>query len=565
MMMPRQATIRPLARKVRSFIRDESGVMAVQILFFFFMMLLVGGVAVDLMRFEARRVAVQQTMDRATLAAASLENELDPEQVVTSYFEAAGLDEDLDQIVVTETANSRNVRAKATVRSDNYFMSMLDVPYLEAANRSEAEQSVTDVEIVMVLDVSGSMYNTPTRISGLKGAAKEFIDLVLDQDTENRISIAIVPYNGQVSLGPQLFSKFTVSDVSGVANSYCLELPTSTYSSTALSRSTPLRQVPFGDSWSGTSTNNSYTAIQGPSYDSTRGLYSNTWCQPVPGNYIRMHNNNRSQLKAQIDGLVAVGATSIDLGMKWGSFLLDPSSQSISSEMATAGQIPSYFGNRPSAFTKKDTQKVIVLMTDGENFTQERWGNYRTGLSPIYRSNGDGMLSIRHTTGRPTCAGTKEYWVPHRWSTSGTQPCSTNGWQSTPWNSGSGVTQLTWQQVWQLARTDWVAWQMYARALTLTGTSARTTMYNTWNDAFVTYVDTTTMNTRLDEICEKAKAQGVEVYGIAFEAPAGGQAAIQDCASSASGNTYYFAAWGPQIYDAFRLIASNISKLRLTQ
>ncbi len=41
--------------------------------------------------FEARRVAVQQTMDRATLAAASLENELDPEQVVTSYFEAAGL------------------------------------------------------------------------------------------------------------------------------------------------------------------------------------------------------------------------------------------------------------------------------------------------------------------------------------------------------------------------------------------------------------------------------------------------------------------------------------------
>ena len=43
MMMPRQATIRPLARKVRSFLRDESGVMAPQILFFFFMMLLVGG------------------------------------------------------------------------------------------------------------------------------------------------------------------------------------------------------------------------------------------------------------------------------------------------------------------------------------------------------------------------------------------------------------------------------------------------------------------------------------------------------------------------------------------
>ncbi len=372
--------------------------MAVQILFFFFMMLLVGGVAVDLMRFEARRVAVQQTMDRATLAAASLENTLVPEDVVESYFETAGLDEELKQVIVTEAANSRKVRARATVRSDNYFMSMMDIPYLEADNRSEAEQTITNVEIALVLDVSGSMYNQNTRITNLKTSAKEFIDTVLDQDTMNKISIALVPYNGQVNLGPQLISKFTVADAHGYANSHCLDLPTSTYASTTLSRSTAYQQTPFGDSWSGTSTNNSYTNIQAPSYDTARGLYSNVWCQPVAGNFVRLHSNNKTTLKAQIDGLVAVGATSIDLGMKWGSFLLDPSSRSITSELATAGQVPSYFSSRPDNYGKKDTMKVIVLMTDGENFTQERFGNYRTGLSPIWRSNGDGMLSIRHTT-----------------------------------------------------------------------------------------------------------------------------------------------------------------------
>ncbi len=126
------------------------------------------------------------------------------------------------------------------------------------------------------------------------------------------------------------------------------------------------------------------------------------------------------------------------------------------------------------------------------------------------------------------------------------------------------MTQLTWQQVWQIARTDWVAWQMYARALTSSGTSARTTMYNTWNDNFATYTDTTTMNTRLDQVCEAAKAQGVIVYGIAFEAPDGGKAAIEDCASSPS-STYYFDAQGLEIRTAFRLIASNLSQLRLTQ
>jgi Flp pilus assembly protein TadG len=564
MMMPRQATIRPLARKVRSFIRDESGVMAPQILFFFFMMLLVGGVAVDLMRFEAKRVQVQQTMDRATLAAASLENMLDPEDVVNSYFDTAGLSSELDSITVTEAANSRKVQARATVRSDNYFMSMMDIPYLEAGNRSEAEQTITNVEIALVLDVSGSMFNTPSRITNLKSAAKEFIDTVLDSDSMNKISIALVPYNGQVNLGPTLLSKFTVANAHGYANSHCLDLPTSTYSSTSLSRSTPFPQTPFGDSWSGTSTNNSYTAIQGPSFNSDRNLFSNVWCQPVAGNFVRMHSNNKTALKAQIDGLVAIGATSIDLGMKWGSFLLDPSSRSITSEMAASGQVPAYFASRPANFGDKETMKVVVLMTDGENFTQERFGNYRTGLSPIYRSNGDGMLSIQHTTGRPACAGTRQFWVPHRWTNTGTQPCGPNGWQATAWNSGSGVTQLTWQQVWQLARTDWVAWQLYARALGAHNTTLRTNTFDTWNANFAGYTDTGTMDDRLDQVCEAAKAQGIIVYGIAFEAPDGGKAAIEDCASSPS-STYYFDADGLEIQTAFRLIASNLSQLRLTQ
>jgi Flp pilus assembly protein TadG len=157
MMVRPAATKRPLVRRMVSFARDESGVMAVQVLFFFFMMLLVGGVAVDLMRFEAKRVEVQQTMDRATLAAASLENILVPEDVVNSYFDTAGLAAELKDITVVDTENGRRVRALATVNSDNYFMSMMNVPYLEADSRSQAEQIINDIEIMLVLDVSGSM------------------------------------------------------------------------------------------------------------------------------------------------------------------------------------------------------------------------------------------------------------------------------------------------------------------------------------------------------------------------------------------------------------------------
>jgi Flp pilus assembly protein TadG len=569
-MMDRQPTKATLRARVAPFIRDESGVMAPQILIFFFMMLLVGGVAVDLMRFENKRVALQQTMDRATLAAASLKNSLDPEDVVNSYFEVSGLSEELDEITVIEAMNSRTVTAEATVRSNNYFMSMMDVPYLEALNVSQARQEVTNVEISLVLDISGSMAAN-NKINNLKSAAADFIDTVLENDDENKISISIIPYNGQVNLGPTLFSKYNVTHAHGYAQSFCLDLPTSTYGSTALSRTTPLPQTPFVDSWSSATKNTSYENILTPTL--SNGLYSNMWCQPNSGTYVSIFRNNATQLKAQINSMVAVGATSIDLGLKWGAAMLDPGSRSIVAEMAVSGQVPSYFNLRPANYGDNSTMKVIVLMTDGENFEQERHGDaYRTGISPIWQNGTSGYMSIFHSSlvnnsTSTTRCNSRPFYVPHL-----------NAYHSRPWNGSTpssstcysptatytNSTNLTWQAVWTKARTNWVAWQLYARALGGTNSTLRTTTFNTWVANFRSYTDTTTMDTRLDQVCETAKQQGVLIYGIAFEAPANGVTAIRGCAN-APASTYFFDVDGLDIGTAFELIASNLSQLRLTQ
>ena len=70
------------------------------------------------------------------------------------------------------------------------------------------------------------------------------------------------------------------------------------------------------------------------------------------------------------------------------------------------------------------------------------------------------------------------------------------------------------------------------------------------------------LDSQLATICNLSKNAGVTIYGIAFEAPTNGQAAISNCASSPA---HYFNAQGLQIKTAFRTIASNISQLRLTQ
>ncbi|MES2667386.1 MAG: TadE/TadG family type IV pilus assembly protein [Pseudomonadota bacterium] len=565
--------------RLAAFHRDENGSLIVFTLILFVLMAMMGGIAVDLMRYEATRVQLQQTLDRATLAAASLDQTLDAEDVVADYFAKAGLSDKLKSVSVDEGVNYRTVTADAKAVSENFFMQMIGIDSIDAPAASIAEQRITNVEIALVLDISGSMYNTPSRITNLKAAAKDFVDTVLAKDTENKISISIVPYNGQVNLGPDLFGKFSVGNLVNPvvkAEHYCLDLPTSTYNDTSLSRTTSFPQVPFADAYSTTTQGNGYTTLQGPTVDA-RNLYSNMWCQPGSANYVRVHSNNITQLKQQIDGMVAVGATSIDLGLKWGVTLLDPATRGIVSELVTSGKVQSHFSGRPGNYDDPETMKVVVLMTDGEHFAAERFNEaYRTGpTNGIWRSNADGTFSIFHaskvvSTSASTICSSKPFWVP-----------STSTWQSRPWNgtapansacyvpsatSYSGSTAQTWQNVWAVARTQWVAWQLYARPLA-TQAKPASTVFAEWMAAFRTTTATGTMDNRLDDLCEVSKSKGILIYGIAFEAPANGVDVIKDCANTPA-STYFFdvpADGKISIKTAFKLIASNISQLRLTQ
>jgi hypothetical protein len=270
--------------------------------------------------------------------------------------------------------------------------------------------------------------------------------------------------------------------------------------------------------------------------------------------------NNVATLQGYINGLTAIGATSINAGLKWGLALLDPASRPMFGELANAGKIPSGFSVRPFEYTDDEAMKVIVLMTDGEHFAEERVNDsYKSGNSQIYKGTDDNY-SIRHTSGRPTAAGTNEYFVPHRCTTTNckTGANTSEAWQATPW---SGGVRQTWQQVWANMRVSYVAWQFYERALSKDSTRGAT--YNTWMANFRSKTLTTDMDSQLQAICSLAKAKkNVTIYGIAFDAPANGQAQISQCSS---GTSYYYASTPSNIKTAFRAIATNITQLRLTQ
>lgn len=519
-------------------------------------MLFAGGMAVDLMRYESERTRIQATADAAALAAASMRQTRDATEVVEDWFARADLSHALTRVVPDTTSlNYRRVRVETRTTTRPYFMHMMGVDQLSSAGIGSAEERRTNVEISLVLDVSGSMDGT--RIQRLRTAAVEFVENTLADDTENRVSISLVPYNGQVDIGPNLITKYNITQRHN--NSYCVDLPPSVYASAGLSRTTPMPQHVHADMWNTSGTGGYTTSNMAPE------AVTNRWCMNNANNRVRVLSNNVNDLRTQINNLTAIGATSIDAGLRWGAALIDPEARTVINELASQGAVNTVFRGRPFDYTDPEALKVIVLMTDGEHFPNEFIAeDYRTGDSDIYKHT-DGNYSIYHASR----SGADKFWIPHkgawrshRWAG---ESCSGSGSRRTctyTVPSGAG-TPLTWPQVWNELRVYWVAQQLYVRAIG--GTLAQRmnqlrVREGVLNDAPTPH-DAFAMDARLLQLCTQLKERNVAIFGIAFEAPARGTGLIRDCSSPGR----FFDVQGLNISQAFRNIRAQISALRLTQ
>lgn len=533
--------------KVRQFQRDEDGAMIIFGLMFLILMVMIGGLAVDTMKYEYTRTRLTYTLDRATLAAASLTNAKDPTSVVTDYMQKAGLADQLRSVQVTSSMNERIVHSTGLADSHPVFMQMMGINRLDASAASEAQQAISNLEIVLVLDVSGSM--SGQKIANLKIAADEFVDTMMANDPYHRVSVAIVPYNAQVNIGPLLAAKFNLTHRANVTDVNCVEVPPGEYAAQALSLTDPMPMMAYADISHATNIGNAYTATNDTNYAVPN--YNNAFCKPTTVNVVRLPSNNPTTLKAQIDALQAGGNTSITLGMKWGVTLLDPSMRPTFNQFIATGNIPSSLPARPFDYNDKEALKIVVLMTDGDHVAHNRINDaYKTGPSPIWKAP-DGKYSIQFTSGRPVWAGTNTWYVPHL-----------SQWQAAAYNGGGTAVQQDWKDIWASLKMNYVAWQFYGRALGSNATTGSTTAYNNKVNALQSiYASVPAMDASLQTSCDQARANGVVIYGIAVEAPAHGNEVITNCAMPER----TFITTGGALPGVFRTIAANLTQLKLTQ
>ncbi|APE42107.1 hypothetical protein BOO69_00795 [Sulfitobacter alexandrii] len=384
------AVLRALKSRLATVARREEGSITILACFMVVIMLMVCGISVDMMRHEMDRSRLQATADRAVLAAAALNQPLSPEDVVSDYFTKSGIRDFASNVNVSEGLSFRTVTVGASTTMATQFMDYFGVDTLNVPALATAEDRVPNVEISLVLDISGSMRYS-NRMNDLRPAAAEFLDIVLDDANRQKTSVTLVPYAGQTNPGPFMFDRLNgvrypaapldeadggipeqlshgtlPADAEGGRGSdetiryvfpnvsSCLDIGTDGFGSAALPSGALYPQTPHFMNWT----------IAGNVMDWG-------WC-PQDQTAIQYLSNDREGLKSLINTMRMHDGTGTHYAMKWAVSMLDPSSRGAVSALANAGLAAPEFIGRPAPYDDETTQKYIILMTDGQITEQVR-------------------------------------------------------------------------------------------------------------------------------------------------------------------------------------------------
>ncbi len=546
------------------FSKDEHGSITAFILVLFLIMVVGGGMAVDFMRHETERAALQDAMDRGVLSAASFtrqfeegtvtqaEEEQYVEDLVVSYLRSNTLvQRDIDfNIDLDLQDNSRRVKIAGEYDIKTFFLRIINIPTLTVKAYSTAETKRSEVEISLILDNSGSMIQVidadPTFPNGarkskmdvLKVAAKEFIDIMINEESIDHTAISIIPFSSSTNAGSVLASKYPNLD-QWHNKSYCFEFRGGDFvvnaANMGISPDDNYRQEQHFFSVDRFVDYDPITGAQLPadqpligySYKVTKGGVAFAPPTPqCPNAEILPLSNNKVALGAAIDNMQAAGSTASWTGMKWGIALLDPKTQPIVRSLVIDNVIDPLFQNRPAAWDDEDAAKFIILMTDGKNTRHVRMRNGSYNMSP------GGWKSQANA----------DYWDISNW---------TWGWNSLREDKDENIVP-GWDYEYNGQHED----------------TPPVFVWKDYNDGSFA-VNTATGDKRLDALCAAAKSailgakgEHIVIYTIGFDVEVGSNPykKMQDCASSKS---KFYHVTGTNLRDAFIEIAASIEKLRL--
>jgi Flp pilus assembly protein TadG len=257
----------------------------------------------------------------------------------------------------------------------------------------------SNIEVSLMLDVTGSMCSPCTKIDALKKAAKDLIDIVVwDDQSQYTSRVALAPFADAVNVGTTLAPLVrgtTISNTSATAEAF-----TTTSVLNDVTKQPTKKWIKFnsvnglnsgGCTTSGTDnctwqihTKCVTERVGTHAYDDTapvaatantlvgKGYFSDSatsGCSVAANadpevNLIMPMTKDKTALKARIDKLTTGGSTAGHMGTAWAYYLLSPKWNSLFPAASAAGPYSDLTVYNSKGMPK--LRKIAVLMTDGE-------------------------------------------------------------------------------------------------------------------------------------------------------------------------------------------------------
>ena len=199
-----------ITRAARRLRRDRRGAVAIFLAFAIIPMIGFVGIATDTGRGYLVKSRLSSALDSAALAGGLVMFESTRDADIQMYFNAnfppGYMDATISgpQITVDEAAETLTLTAGATIPTT--FMRVFGYESMTVNAMAEATRKMTALDVVLAIDMSGSMNSGTaggggTRIQAARGAAAELIDILFGNDSSSaRLNIGLVPWNGKVNV-----------------------------------------------------------------------------------------------------------------------------------------------------------------------------------------------------------------------------------------------------------------------------------------------------------------------------------------------------------------------------
>lgn len=322
----------------------------------------VGG-AIDVSHGYLVKQRLTHALDAATLAAAASAEDDNVQAKVEQFLDLNYPMEKIGDVYNIQVfVNGDEISASAKAKFDTYFIHFLSIDEFDVFVDTTVEREVQGIEVVLVLDVTGSMSQ---EIGELEDSVEMFVNrLCKGTECPENVKIGYVPFSTSVNVGPYGLGEDDEGNYYGPAfvnNPHGREFNQGNFDQwhgCVLANEGEDTNGTYEGNWDMYrnsrvySTSSYYYNLDSYShYNSYNNrYYYHNYNYNCNQNYIVPLTNNKTRLLNKVD-FYASGFTLGNFGMVWGLRVL----------------LPDFPFEEGAPYTDTVTKRVIVMMTDGQN------------------------------------------------------------------------------------------------------------------------------------------------------------------------------------------------------